>query len=216
MKATGCFEWIDYEPGKVLIDENEHDNISSLIENEDDDTNNNDNYTNNSTSSDWKYLYWQYGGHTICSFRGKVLSSVERTKGMHIDYPGAQGLLGDTRFLYLLEEETSREKKTQKRRVGVMDDDTIRDTIATITIGDTGAKLLRIDSPKLFDLMEHDERLESSIRLLLLKSLKLKIGNLLFALQDDNADAHAHNGNGCDSCDSEVSATDSQSLADGR
>ena len=180
MKATGCFEWIDYEPGKVLIDENEY----------------------CCTTSGWKYLYWQYSGDIISSFRGKVYSSIERENGMHINYPGAQGLLGDTRFLYLLEEE-SREKQTQKGRSGMMDDDAIRsDTIATVAIGNTGAKLLRIDSHKLFDLMEHDERLESSIRLLLLKSLKLKIGNLLFALQDDNADAqHAHNGNGSDSCD---------------
>ncbi|KAL7529362.1 hypothetical protein ACHAXR_002926 [Thalassiosira sp. AJA248-18] len=56
--------------------------------------------------------------------------------------------------------------------------------IATITIGEKGARLLRIDSRKLFDLMDHDERLESSIRLLLLKSLKLKIGNLLLAQQE--------------------------------
>jgi len=45
---------------------------------------------------------------------------------------------------------------------------------------------LRIDSLKLLDLMDHDERLESSIRFLLLKSLlsKVEIGNkLLFAQQ---------------------------------
>mmetsp|Transcript_31627 Transcript_31627/g.58408 ORF Transcript_31627/g.58408 Transcript_31627/m.58408 type:complete len:428 (+) Transcript_31627:248-1531(+) len=177
MKATGCFEWITYKAGTLLIDENDYIDVS-LAGDDDGEEDGND-----KSSGDWKYLFWQLDGDVIRSFRGSVFGFIERTNGKHIDNPGAQGLLGDTRFLYNLEEERrGKQKKTQDSR----NDDTSNyqlHPIATITIGPKGATLLRIDSHKLFDLMDHDERLESSIRLLLLKSLKLKIGNLLFAQQ---------------------------------
>ena len=86
---------------------------------------------------------------------------------MHIDSPEAQGLLGDTRFLYNLEREgygkDGRSEPYNGRQMH---------PIATIAIGSRGTRLLRIDSQKLFDLMDHDERLEASItRLLLLRAL---------------------------------------------
>eukprot|EP00571_Detonula_confervacea_P008953 CAMPEP_0172328360 /NCGR_PEP_ID=MMETSP1058-20130122/60312_1 /TAXON_ID=83371 /ORGANISM="Detonula confervacea, Strain CCMP 353" /LENGTH=346 /DNA_ID=CAMNT_0013045473 /DNA_START=237 /DNA_END=1277 /DNA_ORIENTATION=- len=177
MKATGCFEWITSEAGTILIDEEEYEyDVRSL----DDDVDND----NTCCPSDWKYLYWQYDGDVIRSFKGHVFGFIERTNGKHIDNPEAQGLLGDTRFLWSLEEKSrEKQKKTNKVRNNDNSNYQLLHPIATIKIGSAGARLLRIDSHKLLDLMDHDERLESSFRLLLLKSLKLKIGNLLLAQQ---------------------------------
>lgn len=197
MKATGCFDIIDCPPGKILIDENENYSRSP------------DGHLLQSTASfddEWKYLYWQIDGSVVRSFRGNVFGVVERTYGKHIDDPEALGLLGDTRFLINLEAE---ERAQQRRRRGsnnnnrsdtrdICTEEEVRNyncdrvdnsdvgasvqyPIATITIGSLGARLLRINSHLLYDLMDHDQRLESSIRLLLLKSLKRKIGSLLIA-----------------------------------
>ncbi|KAL3792681.1 hypothetical protein HJC23_009409 [Cyclotella cryptica] len=179
MKATGCFDWMECSPGTVLIDENENYRRSHrghILR------------RSSETDNDWKYLYWQFDGTVIQSYRGNVFGVVERHGGMHIDNPGAQGLLGDTRFISNLEAE-QRAQQWDSASVGdnsVSSIDPLQHPIATMTIGSNGAKMLRIDSYKLFDLMDHDERLESSIRQLLLKSLKLKIVNLLKAYHRDN------------------------------
>lgn len=162
MKALGCFEWVTYEAGEILIDEDEYNDLSYVTDSDDD------------NSEDIPDLYWQFEGDTIFSFRGNVYSIVERINGMHIDDSGAQGLLGDTRFVSFCEGEPANIKNDEARK-------RISNPIGTITIGPKGATLLQINSRKLFELMDNDERLESSIRLLLLKSLKLKIGNLLLA-----------------------------------
>jgi len=51
--------------------------------------------------------------------------------------------------------------------------------MATITAGDKGATLLRINSAKLYELMDHDGQLADSFRALMLKSLQRKVGHLL-------------------------------------
>jgi len=189
MKATGCFEWITCEAGTILIDEEEYNeyDASSLLDDIDD-------VVDDETiccPADWKYLYWQFDGDVIRSFKGNIFGFIERTNGKHIDNPEAQGLLGDTRFLSSLEEKQSqsRGKQKQNTRNGRSSNDIMNNQllhpIDTIQIGPAGARLLRIDGHKLLDLMDHDERLESSIRLLLLKSLRLKIGNLLLAQQEE-------------------------------
>ncbi|KAL7477325.1 hypothetical protein ACHAW6_003137 [Cyclotella cf. meneghiniana] len=187
MKATGCFDWIECSPGTVLIDENENykrSNRGHILR------------RSSETENDWKYLYWQFDGIVIQSYRGNVFGIVERHGGMHIDYPGAQGLLGDTRFISNLEAEQGAQQWDGANNLDntFSDIDPLQHPIATITIGPKGAKMLRIDSYKLFDLMDHDERLESSIRQLLLKSLKLKIVNLLKAYHRDN-NANGDNNN---------------------
>lgn len=168
MKATGCFEWITCSPGTVLVDEND--------------------------DIDWQYLYWQYEGEVIRSFRGNVFSIADRANGKNIDDRNASGLFGDMRFLSKLDEqEEALALKLQGRKIK-NEKDAEKETVpnelsksppnypyATTTIGSREATLLRIDSNKLFDLMENDQRLDSSIRRLLLKSLQRKIGNLLYA-----------------------------------
>ena len=144
MKATGCLEWIKCEPGEVLIDEEEW-TAESLMSDDDDDSN------TKITPTKWKYLYWQSDGEVERSFRGKKFGFIERRNGKHIDDPDAQGLLGVTRFLYFLEEENRRE-------YGGINSGYQFHPIDTITVGSKGAKLLRIDSFKLLDLMDHDQR----------------------------------------------------------
>jgi len=146
MKATGCFEWIECEAGAVLIDEKEWTSESLISDN------NNDDSDEKTTPTSWKYLYWQSDGEVERSFRGKKLGFIERRNGKHIDDPDAQGILGVTRFLYFLEEENRRQYGES------VNSDYQFHPIDTITVGPKGAKLLRIDSFKLFDLMDHDQR----------------------------------------------------------
>lgn len=185
MKATGCFEWMSFLPGEVLIDEDCE------------------------LGDGWQYLYWQYDGSVIRSHKGNVFGVMKRTKGRHIDNPNAAGLLGDSRFLCKLDEHEALDIQQNGGKIkqaiegtefGDTDDDTrvfikreeasssmfkfgakpkVFYPMATTTVGPQGATVLRIDSYQLFDLMDHDEKLESSIRKLLLKSLQRKIGNLL-------------------------------------
>lgn len=183
MKATGCFDWIECSPGRVLIDENEDYRQSPsghILRRE------------SKTDDDWKYLYWQYNGTVIQSYKNNVFGIIERDEGMHINNQYAQGLLGDTRFIANIEAECRATQFEERKHIkndidyGSSGMDHLYHPIATMTIGSNSAKILRIDSYKLFDLMDHDERLESSIRFLLLKSLKLKIGNLLRAYNRDS------------------------------
>lgn len=186
MKAEGCFEWITCEAGTTLIDEQEYNEYTDCsIRGKD--------ASDSMSPSDWKYVYWQFDGAVIRSFKDKVFGIIERTNGKHIDDPEAQGLLGDTRFLAIIEEEQFiRSGNPRQQSTKNSGDSNANNTsyetlhpIATIRIGPAGSRLLRIDGQMLLDLMDHDARLESSIRLLLLKSLKLKIGNLLLVQQDE-------------------------------
>jgi len=135
MKATGCFEWIYCKSGKVLVDERNYDGTLSC-----------DAY-DESYRAEGKYLYWQLDGTVKRSFRGRQITFIERTNGRHINNPRAQGLLGDTRYLYHVEEETA------------MSDDDIDCSsspfhpIATITV-ESGSRMLRIDSERLQELMD--------------------------------------------------------------
>jgi hypothetical protein len=87
---------------------------------------------------------WQYNGTVIKSYRENVFAVIDREDGMHIDDPKAQGLLGDTRFICNIEaEERARLKVENENDVGLTDDDQVRDQIATVSIGEKGAKMLR-------------------------------------------------------------------------
>ena len=105
----------------------------------------------------------------------------ERKSGRHINHPRAQGLLGDTSFLYHMENESTMGD-------GGTDGCTSPfHPITTITVV-SRSQMLRIDGEKLQDLMDHDDRLESSIRLLLLKSLRQKISHLLLVRDEVDDD----------------------------
>lgn len=193
MKATGCFERMFVGPGTVLIDENCEVGVG------------------------WQYLYWQYDGRVIRSHRGNVFNVAERTRGRNINHPKAVGLLGDSRFLYKLDEHEAETNSNGRPKTlpeadvaastGKDDDDRPSYPIATATVGGEGATMLRIDSYKLFDLMDHDVRLESSIRRLLLKSLQRKIGNLLRAQEELFSEQRRQQGGGRTAAKMEESTT---------
>lgn len=171
MKSTGCFDWIYCEPGEILIDEKNYDGDPAT----------NSTVCDELYNDEGKYLYWQLDGTVKRSFRGKQISIIERKSGRHINNPRAQGLLGDTSFLYHMENESTMGD-------GGTDGCTSPfHPITTITVV-SRSRMLRIDGEKLQDLMDHDDRLESSIRLLLLKSLRQKISNLLFVRDEVDND----------------------------
>jgi len=185
MKATGCFEWITRDAGTVLIDENDYVDISAEVDVAGDNDSSN-------LPHDWKYLYWQYGGVVNRTYKGVDIGTVERNIGKHIDNPDAQGLLGDLRFLYNLDLERQRQQmNTHNGRKYGNDYLNMNPVvpIVTTTVASNGTRLLRIDSHKLFDLMDTDERLESAIRLLLLKGVQLKIGYMLNIIREKNDSA---------------------------
>jgi hypothetical protein len=117
------------------------------------------------------YLYWLYEGDVIGAYEGNLWTHIERHSGKSIDDPSAVGLLSDMKFLYSLD---LKEKKKKNSNAVV-----IKYPMATFHVGQMGATLMRIESDALYELMEHDEHLEASIRQLLLKSLQRKVGLLL-------------------------------------
>jgi hypothetical protein len=149
MLAT-CIDWVDIEPGHVLESEDEAPALNDTV-----------------------YLYWLYEGEVAGYYKGDLMWEVERHNGKSIDDPKAVGLFADMKFLYSLD---LKEKKAKSldNEVAV-----VRYPLATLIVGRKGATLMRIESEKMFDLMDHDEQLAASIRKLLLKSLQRKVGLLL-------------------------------------
>eukprot|EP00541_Cyclophora_tenuis_P003521 CAMPEP_0116561714 /NCGR_PEP_ID=MMETSP0397-20121206/11738_1 /TAXON_ID=216820 /ORGANISM="Cyclophora tenuis, Strain ECT3854" /LENGTH=281 /DNA_ID=CAMNT_0004087891 /DNA_START=661 /DNA_END=1506 /DNA_ORIENTATION=- len=154
-----CVDWEDLEPGRVLECESEFDKPDERGNNDD-------------------YLYWLYDGEVTASYGGLFVTTIKRTEGKNIDDPSAVGLLADMRFLYKLDlQNRAKRKASKKERYDPVD--VVRYPMATIKVGSRGARVMRINSAKLLDLMEHDEQLAASIRALLLKSLQRKVGLLL-------------------------------------
>jgi len=122
--------------------------------------------SNGFCSSD--YMYWLYMGDVETSFEGLPISYIERSNGRSIDDPAAMGLLGDIRFLNRLDKENNLPSLPN-----------FNYPLPTYKTGSKGVKLLRINSDKILELMEHDDELAASIRNLLLKSLQRKVGHLL-------------------------------------
>jgi len=154
---TTCLDWVSLEPGQVLEGgETEGIMEPSGFEN---------------ATSETSYLYWLYEGDVTGYYEGNFLTNIERHDGKSINDPSAVGLLADMKFLYNLD--LKQKMKTQS------DVEVVKYPMATFRVGKRGATLMRIEADRLYDLMEHDEHLEASIRELLLKSLQRKVGLLL-------------------------------------
>lgn len=147
--ATACIDWVEKDPGHVLESETE----SAVLD-------------------DTVYLYWLYEGEVSAHYQGDLMWEVERHDGKSIDDPTAVGLFADMKFLYSLDLKEKHDQSKEEVKI-------VRYPLATLKVGSKGASLMRISSSRLFDLMEHDEQLEASIRKLLLKSLQRKVGLLL-------------------------------------
>ena len=147
-------------------------------------------------------LYWLYKGDVVFSFRGTKVNYVERSDGISINDPCATGLLADMRFLYKMDEHRRLAQQQQplhklknlfklgqktSPNSSEFDDATLPEEfrtttaypMASVVAGDKGAVLLRINSEKLLDLIEHDDQLRDSMRSILLKGLQRKVGYLL-------------------------------------
>ena len=194
LKATEALDWVTVDAGTVLVDEND-----SLEEGS---SPNSLSYSSSSSSFEGcsHCLYWLYKGDVRVSYNGQMVTYLERSNGRFIDDPNSSGLLADMRFLYQMEErshgklskiqrdflndvvdffQNPRQKSSgTSNKPGVLN---ATYPMLTMVVGNQGGTLLRMDSVKLLDLMEHDGNLSNSMRRLLLKSLQRKIGHLLDA-----------------------------------
>ena len=149
------------------------------------------------------YMYWLYRGDVSVSYDGREYYDITRTRGKYIDDPEALGFLADMRFLYMMDRNRRRKRlmelrnidKNAKMKYLSLLQDTLGSSwtsatnpaqslkvgysMATITVKNREAILLRVNGSKLLELMENDEPLSASVRLLLMMSLQRKIGALL-------------------------------------
>ena len=140
------------------------------------------------------YMYWLYRGHVSVSYDGKKYYEVTRTRGKYIDDPEALGFLADMRFLYMIDRNRRRKRlmelrhintKTKARHTSYESHSSASQSwkggypMATITVKNSEAVLLRVNGSRLLQMMEDDEPLSASVRLLLMMSLQRKIGALL-------------------------------------
>jgi len=180
MVAT-CIDWQELEPGYVLEGERDP---STLVPGDDLIEDGRDTYD---SEDHVDFLYWLYDGDVTAHYEGSFVTRIERTGGKCIDDPTAVGLLADMRFLYNLDMKNRAKQQVANDR---SDDrlDIVEYPMATIRVGNRGAKVMRIDSTNLLDLMEHDDQLAASIRALLLKSLQRKVGMLLRSTKEQTTD----------------------------
>lgn len=184
---AASIDYIDVEPNSNIFCEPQSPDCETCDE---------DNL-NGFSSSD--YMYWLYMGVVETSFEGLPISYVERNNGRSIDDPGAMGLLGDIRFLNRLDEEKLAMKTNDFR---LLNDEPTENLLSvpkfnyplpTYKSGPKGAKLLRINSNKVLELMKHDDELAASVRGLLLKSLQRKVGHLLLSKIDTKTNYNTEN-----------------------
>jgi len=206
---VSALDWIEVLPGTVLVDEHElvdeqETNQSRIQPSISTKANNNigDNILENLDTPPPPSipLYWLYKGDVVFSFRGTEINYVERSDGKSINDPCATGLLADMRFLYKMDDHRRLALKQQPLlklkhllRLGktspqssevdsALPEEPSTATaypMASVAAGDKGAVLLRINSEKLLELIEHDDQLRDSMRSILLKGLQRKVGNLL-------------------------------------
>jgi len=149
MIAENVIDWIEVSPNTLLIS---GDDLETDDQSED-------------------IMYWLLKGDIEMSYDNVKLQHMERTSGKCIDDSTAFGLVGDMRFLYHI---------NQKEREN--DDSEIPQNyypMATIRTGKKGATMMRIKGNSLLKLMENDEKLYNSMKILLLTSLQRKVGALL-------------------------------------
>jgi len=202
LKATSCIDWVTIDANTVLVNEHEAqafkpslivDNatFASELGNLFRDSQENEAPSFNQTD----YMYWLYRGEVSVSYDGKKYYDVTRTRGKYIDDPEALGFLADMRFLYVMDRNRRRKRLMELRRVNTKTKVKSHEflgsftpqslslkagyTMATITVKNNEAILLRVNGTKLLQLMEDDEPLSNAVRLLLMMSLQRKIGALL-------------------------------------
>jgi hypothetical protein len=202
LRATSCIDWVTVDANTVLVNEHEAQIFkpSPILDNATwtsdlghliSDSRELETPSSNQTDC----MYWLYRGHVSVSYDGKKFYEVTRTRGKYIDDPEALGFLADMRFLYMIDRNRRRKRLMALRHVDKMTkvrhaslESHVSSTpqswkvgypMATITVNNSEAILLRIHGSKLLEMMEDDEPLSNAVRLLLMMSLQRKIGALL-------------------------------------
>jgi len=148
-----------------------------------------------------EYVYWLYHGDVQLVFRGNQCYKVNRTTGgVSLDDPESIGLMGDMRFICRFDVQSKRMNELKKHKFdyflykcGSTRQLTSSSTVdlnyvngeydnylwATYKTGETGATLLRVNTDECLKILDDDDDLATSFRLLLMKSLQRKVTALL-------------------------------------
>lgn len=142
------------------------------------------------------YIYWLQKGEvmTSSSFQETGVSTSTTGTSIDVDSPSSSSrfshrIFGELHFAKTLEESRLGEKKTRtsKKSSKVKDDNdsnnsctTARMNNETLTVGQGGAVLLQISTPKLLKLMKHDDQLCSSMNRLVLSCMQEKLARFSY------------------------------------
>lgn len=157
MIAEEILDWVVLEPNTLLVSEKcleTHDKSEDI-------------------------MYWLLKGDMEVSYESVILQHMERTSGKSINDSTSFGLAGDMRFLFHINQKEI--KKENSEGIECADIPKSEYPMATIRTGRKRATMMRIKGNSLLKLMENDERLYKSIKMLLLRSLQRKVSALLLS-----------------------------------
>jgi len=157
MIAEEILDWVVLEPNTLLVSEKcleTHDKSEDI-------------------------MYWLLKGDMEVSYESVILQYMERTSGKSINDSTSFGLAGDMRFLFHINQKEI--KKENSEGIECADIPKSEYPMATIRTGRKRATMMRIKGNSLLKLMENDERLYKSIKMLLLRSLQRKVSALLLS-----------------------------------
>lgn len=194
LKVT-TLDWIEVLPGTLLIGEVDSIRTTTGIhqkKKEDRST------ENENSGSQFPPLFWLYKGDVVFSLKGTTITYSEQSEATSINDPSSAGLLFDMRFLYALDSPKIQVREQQPDQVlkyflkgdnsnvnTMLDKESKEYLLATIKAGSNGARLLRINSQRLSELLELDDQLRNSFRTLIITSLQRQASNLLKILAED-------------------------------
>jgi len=194
LKVT-ALNWIEVPPGTLLVGEVDSiRNATSILhpkETVDKST------ENENTRSRFPPLFWLYKGDVVFSLKGTTITYTEQSEATSINDPSSVGLMSDMRFLYALDSPKLQVHEQQalqllkyflkgnNSKMNTMLDTASKEyLLTTINAGSNGARLLRINSERLRELLELDDQLRNSFRTLILTSLQRQASNLLKILSE--------------------------------
>lgn len=197
LKATSM-EWVDVPPNTTLICEDDVRLFQNLTTGPE--TEPGPGGQDRIEDGKQEYIYWLYQGGVELVFRGNQCYKIDRTSGVSLDDPGSIGLMGDMRFICRFDLQSKRLNELKKHKLDyflykcgntqrlssyyTVDLTYINGEYdnylwATYKTGNSGATLLRINTDECLKMLDDDDDLATSFRLLLMKSLQRKVTALL-------------------------------------
>lgn len=129
------------------------------------------------------YMYWLYRGEIEIHSNLELVHSIQR----HTNNPGPAGigLIGEELLMDTLDLSYSESRGLYDSGSSSSNSSSSKTRPAvTVKVGEEGALLLRIDVSKVAQLVQHDEDLEHSMRLLVLQGMREKIHSYCYAKAD--------------------------------